>query len=204
VLSSYVIFAQHPRHPRHSSPNLHGIISFAGPHPLTTVESYRYKNMRRGAFPGFLRSSVQPSNRSSRAFWERRFRSGRDVPTWLDPKSFSCNTYATPRKCCIQKTYVQAKPCRCNTYRKPGVPPSSQRFLPVRALPPDRSISHLPYTLPSSVSCKSSICHSYENTGGVGVFFPLWNSSRGPGGSTHLRAIIGLPASASAEKASHE
>ena len=35
---------------------------------------------------------------------------------------------------------------------------------------------HSPYTLPSSVSRKSFACHSYENTGGVGVFFPFWNS----------------------------
>jgi Zn-dependent protease len=32
-------------------------------------------------------------------------------------------------------------------------------------------------TLPSSVSCKSCICHSYENTGGVYQLFPFWNSS---------------------------
>src|SRR5207245_1988004 len=38
-------------------------------------------------------------------------------------------------------------------------------------------IFHSPYTLPSSVSCNSFTCHSYENTGGVGVFFPIWNSS---------------------------
>ena len=31
-----------------------------------------------------------------------------------------------------------------------------------------------PYPLPSSVSRNSFICHSYENTGGVWVFFPLW------------------------------
>jgi len=35
---------------------------------------------------------------------------------------------------------------------------------------------HSPYTLPSSVSSKSCVCHSYENTGGVGVFFPFRNS----------------------------
>ena len=34
---------------------------------------------------------------------------------------------------------------------------------------------HSPYTLPSSVSCKSCVCHSYANTRGVGVFFPFWN-----------------------------
>src|SRR5260370_11674669 len=33
-------------------------------------------------------------------------------------KSFSCNTYGPPRKCCKQKTYALAKPFRCNTYKK--------------------------------------------------------------------------------------
>jgi len=51
-------------------------------------------------------------------------------PTCPDPvrvaahscfKSFTCNTYGSPRKCCKQKTYGTAKPFRCNTYRKPGV-----------------------------------------------------------------------------------
>jgi phosphoserine aminotransferase len=42
----------------------------------------------------------------------------------------------------------------------------------------DSPVFHLPYTLPSSVSCNSFICHSYENTGGVGLFFPFWNSLR--------------------------
>src|SRR5713226_2630590 len=35
-------------------------------------------------------------------------------------KSFSCNTYGSPYKCCKQKTYGQAKPFRCNTYKKQG------------------------------------------------------------------------------------
>ncbi len=35
-------------------------------------------------------------------------------------------------------------------------------------------VFHSPYTLPSSVSRKSFVCHSYENTGGVGVLFPFW------------------------------
>jgi len=34
---------------------------------------------------------------------------------------------------------------------------------------------HSPYTLPSSVASNSFACHSYENTGGVGVSFPFWN-----------------------------
>jgi len=36
-------------------------------------------------------------------------------------KSFSCNTYWPPRKCCKQKTYGLAKPFRCNTYKNTGV-----------------------------------------------------------------------------------
>jgi hypothetical protein len=39
------------------------------------------------------------------------------------------------------------------------------------------SIFHSPYTLPSSVSSNPCICHSYENMGGVGGFFPFWNRS---------------------------
>src|SRR5258708_802271 len=84
------------------SPNSHGIISFADHHPLTTIESYRYENIG-----GRGRSSdVQTLRRA-------------DVP--YPPKSFSCNTYGSPRKCCKQKTYVVAKPFRCTTYKKPGV-----------------------------------------------------------------------------------
>src|SRR5713226_9419814 len=44
-----------------------------------------------------------------------------DVPTFpCPPKSFTCNTYASPRKCCKQKTYGTAKFFRHNTYKKTG------------------------------------------------------------------------------------
>ncbi len=39
-------------------------------------------------------------------------------------KSFRCNIYRPPRKCCKQKTYASAKSFRCNTYRKQGGPPT--------------------------------------------------------------------------------
>jgi len=35
-------------------------------------------------------------------------------------KSFRNNTYASPRKCCKQKTYTPAKSFTCNTYTKRG------------------------------------------------------------------------------------
>ena len=64
-------------------------------------------------------------------------------PTLRLHKSFSCNTYGSPRKCCKQKTYGLAKPFRCNTYKKQGVgaPPSTFRRMP-------SSISTAPSRLP--------------------------------------------------------
>src|SRR5260370_814073 len=41
-------------------------------------------------------------------------------PTDRLHKSFSCNTYESPRKCWKQKTYRTAKPFRCNTYENTG------------------------------------------------------------------------------------
>jgi len=41
-------------------------------------------------------------------------------PTVRVRKSFSCNTYGFPRKCCKQKTYGRANSFRCNTYKKQG------------------------------------------------------------------------------------
>src|SRR6266566_2499882 len=41
-------------------------------------------------------------------------------PTFRPHKSFGCNTYGSPRKCCKQKAYVLTKPFRCNTYKNQG------------------------------------------------------------------------------------
>src|SRR6266571_2204870 len=119
MLSCFVYLAVHPHRFSHSWPCLpesldtkslpHLVTSlhpsfpfskslphnlFADPHPLTPVESYRFKN-------------------SGGRGWSRRF-----TPTLH--KSFSCNTYGSPRKCCKQKTYDLPKSFRCNTYKKPG------------------------------------------------------------------------------------
>jgi len=50
-------------------------------------------------------------------------------------KSFDCNTYEPPRKCCKQKTYGLAKSFSCNTYKKAGGPyPPLPLFLRIRGL----------------------------------------------------------------------
>ena len=78
-------------------------------------------------------------------------------------KSFRRNTYGSPRKCCKQKTYGQAKPFRCNTYKKRGgtsfKPDTFSLSWPRSPVP----ASHLPYALPSSVSRNLFVCHSCEN-----------------------------------------
>jgi len=76
--------------PRPLPPKPHGIISFADPHPLNRAESYRYKIM--GGWGDVL--GVQTF---------------RPAHCFHLPKSFSCNTYAPPRKCCKQKTYRMSK-----------------------------------------------------------------------------------------------
>ena len=55
-----------PLRPFPAPSNSHGIISFADPHPLNPVVSYRYKNIGgQGAPPGLQRSNVQPCNVST-------------------------------------------------------------------------------------------------------------------------------------------
>jgi hypothetical protein len=85
-------------------------------------------------------------------------------PTVCLPKPFRCNTYESPRKYYKQRTYAILNFFRCNTYKKQGGggQRSSQLF-------------QVPYVLPSSVSCKSCICHSCENCRGGYQQFPFWN-----------------------------
>src|SRR5437899_3928724 len=90
-------------------------------------------------------------------------------------KFFTCNTYGRPRKRCKQKTYGLPKSFSCNIYKIQGVGTSRKRFFTLLHIQPT---SHLPYTLPSSVSRNPFVCHSYENYRGCGVFFPFWNSPR--------------------------
>src|SRR6266851_2757488 len=65
-----------------------------------------------------------------------------------------------------------------------GVPIMVNQVLETSRLPSSpRSVSlrlcgcpvfHSPYSLPSSVSCNSFVCHSYENWRGVYPKFPVW------------------------------
>ncbi len=82
---------------------------------------------------------------------------------WCNVSSFRINTCKSVSKQMTLSTF------RINTYEKTGgrggVLPTVQSFR-----------SYSPYTLPSSVSCKSFACHSYENTWGVYPKFPVRNS----------------------------
>ncbi len=88
-------------------------------------------------------------------------------PTARSLKSFSCNTYGFPRKCCKQKTCGRAKPFRYNTYKKQGGGGIMVNQLPLSSkvstrLQPSFVLNRF-HTLSFSVSCNSFACHSYEN-----------------------------------------
>jgi hypothetical protein len=83
------------------SRNSHGIISFAGPHPLTPVVSYRCKIVGGERVYPTVRPQVL-------------------TLTLRSHKSSRCSTYGSPHKCCKQRTYGLTKSFRCNTYKKQG------------------------------------------------------------------------------------
>src|SRR5258708_16468222 len=100
------------------SPNSHGIISFADPHPPTPFGIISFqKQCVEGILPTFPRCD-ETCGHSLLSLPRYLVISLR--PYFLFSKSFSCNTYGSPRKCCKQKTYDPAKPFRCNTYKIQG------------------------------------------------------------------------------------
>jgi len=86
---------------------------------------------------------------------DRRFRSGRNC----SPKSLPFNLFADPHPLNLYPTIF---------YKNSGEGPLPIRYSPF-------FISHSRYILLSSVCHNSFVCHSYENTRGVGVFFPFRN-----------------------------
>ena len=97
------------RHGRQASPfpvllpNSFPLNSFADPHPLNPVASILYENMGGGGAVSPFQLLISKPLTSQNCF-----------------KSFSCNTYRSPRKCCKQKTYGRPNSFRCNTYKKQG------------------------------------------------------------------------------------
>src|SRR5712692_7930654 len=114
------------RHGRQASPfpvllpNFFPLNSFADPHPLNPVASILYENMGGGGAVSPFQLLISKPLTSQKCL-----------------KSFRCNTYGSPRKCCKQKTYRLAKPFRCNTYKKQG----GTSFEPKGSLPPRLSCS---------------------------------------------------------------
>src|SRR5260370_691848 len=111
-------------------------------------------------------------------------------------KSFSCNTYGPPRKCCKQKTYGLSKPFRCNTYKKHGGGAVRERFLHSTPSPIFRTLFQVPYpatplfaTLTKTPGCGGMLpilecAIRYFTT----VAVPPGHCSTVPGAETSLRA----------------
>jgi hypothetical protein len=101
-------------------------------------------------------------------------------------KSFAINTYEKQGEGCQLWLTKYYKKVSFSTKRLTARQASLSAVFPHFPLFPSalclrtsarKPIFHLPYTLPSSVSPKSFICHSYENCRGVHQQFPFWNSS---------------------------
>src|SRR6266851_8728459 len=87
-----VFAATHPRRSLDSFPNLARL-----PHPQLLLPALVLSGSPVEGYPILLLTDHCPR-----------------ITAYSRSKSFSCNTYGSPRKCCKQKTYGQAKPFRCN------------------------------------------------------------------------------------------
>src|SRR5882724_3191098 len=85
--------------------------------PAAALAYRRFRPCRKGGCPA---NHARPPGSPSNFFSILPSHTVTFSPTVHSRKSFSCNTYEFPRKCCKQKTYGGAKPFRCNTYKKQG------------------------------------------------------------------------------------
>jgi hypothetical protein len=173
----------------HASNSLHCTF-LATPHPLTPIESHSCKNGRGAVLPprapsrsemgcsqpsnlptfkpanGFLLSlSTFNCRLSTRTlfslFTQRAFHN-----------SFPIKRFHTPTENC------RVSLSRLHTFLKYYFNCLANSPLILRKSPHFSSVPFIRLrTLSFSVSRKSCICHSYENTGGVPQLFPFWNSA---------------------------
>ena len=95
-----------------------------------------------------------------------------NLPASKPSKSFSCNTYGSPRKCCKQKTYGQVKPFRCNTYKKHGDGVGSHQNFQLSTQPSSspKSLPYNPFADPHPLSLYPAIF--YKKGGGKSAVLP--------------------------------
>ena len=97
----------------------------------------------------------------------------------LFPKSFSCNTYGFPRKCCKQKTYSMVKLLRCNAYKKQAGWGMLLSFL---VAPPYR------YVAPTYLLCLPLL----RKPPGVYPEFPFWKGVYSQRSNAHFASRMAL------------
>ena len=108
MLSFHMFARLHPR--RYVSPPPRGLCGRRLPRPCRGGGAYPEPPRRASDCSILFHSPNSPLSTSN----------SQPFPFSTPPKSFICNIYAPPRKCCKQKTYAQTKPFRCNIYAKPG------------------------------------------------------------------------------------
>jgi hypothetical protein len=146
--------------------------SLAAPHPLTPIESHPYKN-HRGAL--LLACSERLGEGSHSSLPQSHQTPAHHV--------FSV-TYKLP---IFYPLCFDIHPCNGGVGRGSPVESLKNYFNfsedSPRIVRQSQNFSSFAFTqlqtLSFSVSSKPCICHSYENTGGVGRFFPIWNTEIG-------------------------
>lgn len=137
--------------PRNSNPRI--FTSFTDPHPLTPLESHRFKNRGEGCHLSSCRVPVNPIECA--------------VPKILLASSLEC---ADAKKLGggVRPSYL-------------GAPHPAQLRANILLFVPRLSTSSLfsifPYILPSYVCSKFFTCHSYEKRRGGTPCFPFWDWS---------------------------
>jgi hypothetical protein len=223
VLSCLLIVSRHARrfallpasrrsiYHRHSQPSKsHQILSFAGPHPLTLLESYRFKNMAGRGYS--LPSDLQTFRRANVPHSPRSFPYLVTSLSHYFLASSSLSPLAAtlmdlPASVANKRLTTLAKPFRCNTYKNHGGGVHLFRIyppIPILELIPFCTFSFLFNHLQGPHFATPFFSNSCMEWGGCTP--PLFRppSPRRRQASTHLRAIIGPAASASAKKASQE
>jgi hypothetical protein len=108
-------------------------------------------------------SNLQPASRSSVAVEERRSRPGRDISTWLDPKSFPLNSFADPHP---------LTPVASILYKNSGGQGVPRSAIPCRHFasisPLNATLMNLPANVANkrlAIQAKPFICNTYKKQG---------------------------------------
>jgi len=164
------------------SPNSRGITSFADPHPLSPIESHRYKNRAGGTDPGGSVSRIPwlsvsgVAARGDALFSPEPFNL-QCLDQFLTRLAAPTGLHGSPA--CLDPVGVTRHHSLSPLLLLPPLPPLPpvSPLLPLTPLiathPKKSPITPVLATLPKLLDLKSFICHSYQKHPGVWGYSPI-------------------------------